>query len=126
MFVRVVTMAGVLFFVVTGSWAFVDPSSFYDELATFPPYNRHFLHDIGSFELGLGAALALAALGWSGLRVALSGAAAANVLHAISHIVDSDRGGRSSDPYLLSLFAALFVAAAVLATREEAHPRPRA
>jgi len=114
MLVRVVTLAGALFFVVTGGWAFIDPSSFYDQLARFPPYNRHFLHDIGSFEFGLGVALVLAALGWSGLRVALWAVAVANVLHAISHIVDSGLGGRSSDPYSLSAFAALFVAAAVV------------
>ena len=118
-FVRIVTLAGAVFFAVTGGWALIDPSSFYDQLALFPPYNRHFLHDIGSFELGLGAALVLAALGWSGLRVALWAGAVANVLHAVSHIVDSDLGGRGTDPYTLSIFAAVFVAAAVVQEARE-------
>jgi hypothetical protein len=47
-----------------GLWAMVAPHSFYDQAATFPPYNRHFIHDIGAFQVGLGscliAALALA------------------------------------------------------------------
>jgi hypothetical protein len=114
MFVRAVTLAGAVFFGITGGWAFVDPSSFYHQLAHFPPYNRHLLHDIGAFELGLGTALTLGTLRWAGLRVALWSAAVANVLHAIAHIVDSDLGGRSTDPYLLSIFAAIFVAAAIV------------
>jgi hypothetical protein len=32
----------------------VFPHSFYDNVATFEPYNRHFLHDIGAFTIGLG------------------------------------------------------------------------
>jgi hypothetical protein len=42
----------------------VAPHSFYDQAATFPPYNRHFIHDIGAFQVVRGscliAALALA------------------------------------------------------------------
>jgi hypothetical protein len=44
----------------SGAWAFVFPRSFYDHVATFEPYNRDFLHDIGAFTIGLGAVMLLA------------------------------------------------------------------
>jgi len=115
--VKAVLVLGAAFFAVIGVWALADPASFYAQIATYPPYNRHFLHDIGAFNLGLGAALALGLTRWSGRRVALWAAASAAVLHAGSHFADRDLGGRSSDPFTLSLFAALLVAAALLATR---------
>jgi hypothetical protein len=122
--VQGVMLAGAGFFLVTGTWALVDPSSFYDQVATFPPYNRHFLHDVGAFQLGLGAALVLGLTSWSGRVVALWAVAVASVLHTISHVIDSDLGGRSSDPVLLSLAAAAFIAAALLATRKEVRRHP--
>ena len=59
--------------VLNGLWAFVTPKSFYDTVATFPPYNVHFIHDIGAFSIGLGAVLGLA-MGmkrWSAAKSAL-------------------------------------------------------
>jgi hypothetical protein len=110
-------VAGAAVFAVPGAWALLDPRSFYDELAHFPPYNRHLLHDLGAFQLGLGAAMILALAGWDGRRIALWTAAAASVLHAVSHWLDRDLGGRETDPVVLSLLAAAFVAAALLTTR---------
>jgi hypothetical protein len=115
-FVRGVLLVGAAFFLVVGAWAFVDPASFYDELAVFPPYNRHFLHDVGAFQLGLGAALALALVGWNGRRVALWGAAVASGFHAASHFMDAELGGRDSDPWLLALLTVVLAAAALLSS----------
>ena len=50
---------GAVFFLGIGLWAFSDASSFFDELADFPPYNAHFIHDVGAFHGGLGAVLPL-------------------------------------------------------------------
>ena len=109
----------VALFGVGGVWAFVDPAGFYDSLATFPPLNRHFLRDIGSFQLGIAATL-LAALRWrSGTLVALAGASAASVGHAVSHIVDRDEGGRGTDHILFWGLSALLVAATIVQAREE-------
>lgn len=46
---RYVTAAiaiGAVFHLGTGVWAFAAPRSFYEVIATFPPYNVHFLHDV--------------------------------------------------------------------------------
>jgi hypothetical protein len=33
----------------TGFWAMLSPESFYAAIATYPPFNRYFVHDIGAF-----------------------------------------------------------------------------
>lgn len=98
------------FTLIFGLWALIDAQSFYDEIATFPPYNRHLLHDVGAFQIGLGAAL-LCAIAWRGdaLLAALGGGAAGATAHEIAHIWDSDLGGRDSDPITLGVIAAILV-----------------
>ena len=118
-FVRLVCILIVVFAVGTGMWAFLAPKSFYDNLAEFPPYNRHLFHDIGAFSVGMGMAVVFALARWGSLRVALSAAAVGNVLHGISHIVDRDLGGRSTDPWSLSFVAIVTVAAAIAAAKTE-------
>ncbi len=114
--------AGGAFLVISGLWAMLAPQSFYDAVATYPPYNRHLIHDIGAFMTGLGAALFLGLRFRRAITVALIGNAVAAVLHEISHIVDRDLGGKSSDPFTIGLIAVVFVVAAVLATREDQAP----
>jgi hypothetical protein len=105
----VAAAVGALVFLVPGIWAFGWPRSFYDHIATFPPYNEHLFHDLGAFQLAIGAAL-LAALIWSdSLFVALSGGSVGLVVHSISHFLDHDLGGRDSDSWVLSLFALLML-----------------
>jgi len=79
-----------------GVWAFVDPESFFDEMATFEPYNQHLLQDIGAFMIGLGAVLALtvAVRGLDALTVALLGTGIGSGVHFVSHVIGHDLGGR--------------------------------
>ncbi len=99
------------FTLVLGLWAIIAPVSFFDNIGHFPPYNRHFLHDVGAFQIGLGAA-ALFAVAWrdDALLAVLGGAAAGTTAHEIAHITDNGIGGRDSDPYTLGLIAAILVA----------------
>ena len=100
------------FLILLGGWAFVHPSSFFERIATFPPYNRHFLHDVGAFQIGLGAVL-VASLVWrDGLLVALAGNAVGAVLHLLSHVLDRSLGGSASDFVVLGAVALLLVFAA--------------
>ena len=94
-----------------GIWALIDPSSFFDNVADWPPYNRHFIHDIGAFQVAIGAAL-LFALVWrsDAVLAALGGAAIGATLHWIAHITDEDLlGGNDADPYLLGIIALILV-----------------
>ena len=116
--VKVAWMGGVVFFVGTGLWAFLSPSSFYDSLAVFPPFNPHFLRDIGVFSVGIGVSLLAAARTNDSLRAVFSGATVAAILHVVSHVIDSDRGGKSTDIPLLSLFAVLLLAGSMARAKE--------
>ena len=116
-FPRYVAAASGVFLIAFGLWAFFDPHSFFEQIATFKPYNRHLMHDIGAFQFGLGATL-LIALAWTdALAVALAGAGAGSVLHAAAHWWDRDLGGRSSDPYTLTFIAIVILVAGAMRHR---------
>jgi uncharacterized membrane protein len=108
-----IAIIAAVFLLFTGVWAFGWPNSFYDEIATYPPYNEHFVHDFGAFQIGFGVALLLAVRMRDAL-VALAGAGVGAALHFVAHIIDHGDGGRSSDPYLLGVVAALMLVAAAL------------
>lgn len=105
---------GALAFLPPGVWAMVAPRSFFDRLATFEPYNRHFIQDIGAFQIGIGAVLALAGLrpALGALPVALLGSGVGAAAHLVSHIVGRDLGGRpASDIPTFGLIALVLLAA---------------
>lgn len=111
-----------LFNLVLGAWAFVAPRSFFDAVATFEPYNRHLLHDVGAFQAGLGATLLGAVVWRDALFVALAANGLAAALHFVSHLVDRDLGGRASDPVGLGILMVVVVAAALYRIRGRAAP----
>jgi hypothetical protein len=105
--------------VALGFWALLDPQSFFDNIAEFEPYNEHFMHDLGAFQLGLGAALVFA-LVWRGdaILAALGGGAVGATAHEVAHMLDEDLGGKSSDPYTLGLIAVILVGVFVWRLRD--------
>ncbi len=112
-FPQIIAVLAGVFFVVAGAWALAAPRSFFETLAVFEPYNRHFIHDIGAFQIGLGAVLLLGVLVRDGLLVALAGVGVAAVLHVVSHLLDRGIGGEpATDIPFFGLVAALLVAAA--------------
>jgi hypothetical protein len=122
---RVATVAGALFFLVFGGWAFVAPVSFYDQIAPWPPYNAHLIRDAGAFQLGIGIALAAILVVVDGTRAVLLGAASAAVLHVLSHVIDYGDGGRSSDPYVLGVIALLLIVALLVEGIKPSRERQR-
>lgn len=114
---RLIAAAVGLLLVALGAWAMADPQSFFEQLADFPPYNEHLFHDVGAFQIGIGATLLLAFYVRDSLLLALEGAGIGAVLHAVSHIIDRDLGGRTTDPWALSLLALVIVAGALLRAR---------
>ena len=120
---RIVAAAGGVFLLAFGVWAMADPRSFFDAVATFEPYNRHFLLDIGAFQIGLGAVLLLAAARPHAdtLAVALLGVGIGAASHVLSHAVTSDLGGTpESDIPFFTVFTLLVVSAGVLRWRDAA------
>lgn len=114
---RAGSLLGVFFFLGFGAWALVAPSSFYERIAPWPPYNEHLVHDAGAFQVGVGVALAATLARMRGPLPALAGAVAAAVLHVVAHLIDQGDGGRSSDPYVLAALALVLFAAFVAELR---------
>ncbi len=115
---RIIALAIGVFYLLVGLWAFLDPTSFYGEVATFQPYNQHFLHDAGAFQVGLGLALLLPAVVGRGLQPALLAVLAASLLHLVAHIEDVRLGGHSAtDLTALGVLCLALAAALVVDTR---------
>ena len=109
-----ITALGAAFYLIFGAWPLLDSRGFFDELATFEPYNAHFLHDIGAFQIGIGATLAAAL--WKrhdAIFAALAGAGIGTAVHAGTHFADSDLGGKDSDTVVFVVVAVLLLGAAV-------------
>jgi hypothetical protein len=113
-FPRVVAGVGGLVIGALGVWALIAPRLFFDTVATFQPYNQHFLQDVGAFQVGLGAVLLLAALPpyADGLAVALLGVGIGSALHTVSHVIGVNLGGNplTDIPALAVLSIILLVA----------------
>ncbi|MGS2616378.1 PPOX class F420-dependent oxidoreductase [Micromonospora sp. LZ34] len=102
--------------VVIGVWALTAPESF-SAAVDFPP-NRHFVHDVGAFQLGIGATLLLALIWADGLAVALAGYLVGAVAHTASHVMDRNIGGATGQTALIAAFALVAGWALVLRSRE--------
>ncbi len=112
--VNLVVVGVGLFNLFLGMWAFVAPRSFFDIVATFPPFNQHLLHDVGAFQAALGVTLLIALWVRDALTVAILGNLVAATIHVVSHVIDSDLGGRATDPVGLAFVAAALVLALLL------------
>ena len=99
-----------------GTWAMADPRSFFDAVATFDPYNAHFVQDIGAFQIGLGVVLVLAASRADGLAAALLGVGMGTAAHTLSHVIGRDLGGSpQTDIPAFGILAFVLLAAGVIA-----------
>lgn len=121
--VTLIVLAVGLFNLGVGIWAFVAPRSFFDQVATFPPFNEHHFHDLGAFQGALGATLLIGLRVRNGLIVAMLGNLLGAVVHFISHLMDSDLGGRSTDPVAMGFLAAALVFA-LLVYRQQPQSNP--
>lgn len=120
--VTAIAVVAALFFIGPGLWAFFDAKGFYDNLATFEPYNEHFIHDIGAFQIGIGAALAAAL--WKrtdAVFAALAGGAIGSGFHTIAHAMDHDLGGEDTDVFVFGVATLVMAAGALLSFREPRH-----
>jgi hypothetical protein len=90
-----------LFTLAFGIWAFFAPASFAEFVAF--PYNRHLLHDVGAFQIGIGATMLLALLWADSIMVVLAGYVVGSSFHLASHIIDRHIGGHGYDPLVLGI-----------------------
>lgn len=121
--VRAVLVAAGISFLLTGAAMLFAPEWFFANIGNFPPYNRHYLGDLGSFQLPLGLALLWAARSPARNRPLIAFAAAGSVLHALNHTVD-DLAARVALPEWLANTLPLFLFAGLLALAYAYIPRP--
>jgi hypothetical protein len=105
-----------------GLWAWLAPASF-AALVDFP-LHIHFLHDVGVFQIGIGAGLLTALFVSDALVVVLIGFLVANTLHAVNHGIDLALGGHVGDMWALAGFSVLAAVALFLRLRQ-LRRRPR-
>ena len=118
-FPKTMAAIGGFVFLAFGIWAMAAPEAFFDQIALFEPFNRHFVQDIGAFQIGLGVTLVMAAfLTTDALAVALIGTGVGAVAHVVSHLVGIDLGGTPSfDIPALSILGILLLVAGVVRWR---------
>jgi hypothetical protein len=117
-----VTIGG-LFMLVLGIWAFFAPASFADFVAF--PYNRHLLHDVGAFQIGIGTTMLLALMWKDGVMVVLAGYVVGSGFHLLSHILDRHIGGHSYDALVLSVVVSVGLAGMYLRSQVVLRSRHR-
>jgi hypothetical protein len=95
-FVRAAVVAGGLLYLITGLTQLFMPAWFFENVGNFPPYNRHYIGDLGTFSLGLGIALLWAVRNPLQHRLLIGCAALVSLLHALNHAYD-DLGAPLAD-----------------------------
>jgi hypothetical protein len=91
-----------------GIWAFFAPASFADFVAF--PYNRHLMHDVGAFQIGIGATMLLALLWADSIMVVLAGYVVGSSFHVVAHIIDRHIGGNVYETLGLGLLVVIGLA----------------
>lgn len=97
----------------TGVLLWVTPGFFYDNVGPFGPRNGHYMADVATFYLALGAAQYVAARHASWRVPVLAVAVLQSALHAVNHLIDIG----NADPGWLGPvdFAGIALATALLA-----------
>jgi hypothetical protein len=96
----IVALTGLIYMLIGLSLLLV-PVWFYETIGHFPPFNRHYLGDLGSFLLPLGIGLLLAAAQPSRYRLLLWVVGCANLLHSLNHVYDAWTGSMSLTHWLI-------------------------
>lgn len=99
--VRAGIIFGGLFYTWSGAALIVAPEWFFNTFGYFPPFNRHYAGDAGTFLLPVGIGLLLAARAPTRHIGLIAVAAGISVLHVLNHLYDdlllADMGHLFSD-----------------------------
>lgn len=86
--VRIGVLFGGLFYTWSGAALIVAPEWFFNTFGYFPPFNRHYAGDAGTFLLPLGIGLLLTARTPARHIGIIAIAAGISVLHVLNHLYD--------------------------------------
>jgi hypothetical protein len=85
---RILLIAFAVVQLLTGALLWLAPGFFYDEIGPFGPRNDHYMGDVATFYLALGAALLIAVRRVSWRVPVLALALIQYMLHALNHLID--------------------------------------
>jgi hypothetical protein len=112
---QIVVAASGAFYTLTGLALLFAPEWFFENIGHFPPFNRHFIGDIGAFLIPLGLGLLLAARAPRRHRLLIGVAALGSVIHLLNHLYDDALGNAWSLEHFLRETLPLALVAAALA-----------
>ncbi len=120
--VRAVIVIVGVFYVLTGLALLFASEWFFTNVGYFPPFNRHYAGDVGTFLLPIGVGLLIAARDPIRHRLLVGVAAVGSLLHVFNHLYDDlaagDPGHLLTDITPLLILALLMLAAFYRLTRE--------
>jgi hypothetical protein len=105
---RAILATGAVMYLLTGLAMIFAPQWFYDNIGNFPPYNRHFLGDLGTFTLPFGIGLLLAVREPSRHHLLIGMTALASLFHAFDHLYEHFATGQGAAWQTASLFLYAF------------------
>jgi hypothetical protein len=83
-----VLVAGGIFSTISGAALFFAPEWFYDNIRTYPPFNRHYVGDPGALLMPMGIAMVIAARDPTQHCLLFGVVVAGSVLHTVNHLLD--------------------------------------
>jgi peptidoglycan/LPS O-acetylase OafA/YrhL len=78
-----------LSFTLVGLALIAAPHWFFENIGTFPPFNRHYAGDLGTYSLPLGIALLFAARFPTRHRLLIGAVVGISILHLLNYIYDA-------------------------------------
>lgn len=124
-FIRAAVVAAGPLYTISGAALLLAPEWFYQNVGTYPPYNRHYEGDVGAFLLPLGLILLWAARRPERHVALITFTALGSVLHAANHLYDDVIAQASlqsifSATVPLIIFALVLVVASLWAGQQRA------
>ncbi|MEP7198255.1 MAG: hypothetical protein ABI874_00445 [Chloroflexota bacterium] len=110
---QIILVAAGLGYLLIGLTQLLAPQWFFTNVGNFPPFNRHYVGDLGAFTLPLGVGLLFAARAPRQHRSLIGVGAGISTLHALNHLYDDLVTGPAAFAQTLSLLllAALLIVA---------------
>jgi hypothetical protein len=125
-FVRATLIGGGVLYVFSGVTLLFAPVWFLERVGTFPPFNRHYMGDAGSFVLALGIGLLVAARDPIRQRILIAIGLVGTLLHTANHaygdlvLAELPPAEIARDLLPLAVYAGLLVIAYVMVAEPQA------
>jgi hypothetical protein len=125
---RSILLVVAAFHLLLGALMFFAPGAFYDSLGKFPPENHHYIKDVATFYIALGAVLYVSVRRRTWRVPLLVFAMLEYGIHAVNHLVDVNEATSALtgwfDFFSLALITLLLAALATVAWRVNPEPDP--